>query len=85
MSPSPRKRRRRIGAAVAIFLAFAIGLGVGFGLDNLVWGAFAGLGAGALGWGLSFFFPGSETVMADVLDDDDRSGGLSSDGGFGDA
>ena len=82
---APRKRRRRrVGAAVAIFLAFAIGIGVTWGVDSLLWGTLAGLGAGALGWGLSFFFPGSEAVLADVLDDDDRGDGLSDDGGLGD-
>jgi hypothetical protein len=33
---------------------------------------------------LSFFFPGSEAVLADVLDDDDRGDGLSNDGNVGD-
>jgi MFS family permease len=82
----PRKRRRRrIGAAVAIFFAFAIGIGVTWGADSLLWGALAGLGTGALGWGMSFFFPGGEAVLAEVLDDDDRGEGLSDDGGLGDA
>jgi MFS family permease len=82
---APRKRRRRrVGAAVAIFLAFAIGIGIAWGADSLFWGALAGFGAGALGWGLSFFFPGSEAVLADVLDDDDRGDGLSNDGNVGD-
>jgi hypothetical protein len=80
----PRKRRRRIGAAIAIFLAFAIGIGVTWGADSLFWGALAGLGAGALGWGMSFFFPGSEVALAELADDDDRGDGLSDEGGLGD-
>lgn len=84
MAKPRRRRRRRIGAAVAIFLAFAIGIGVTWGADSLLWGVLAGLGTGALGWGISFFFPGSEAVLADVLDDDDRGEGLSDDGGLGD-
>ncbi|HEY7609291.1 MAG TPA: hypothetical protein VIF14_08680 [Alphaproteobacteria bacterium] len=84
--PRLRRRRRRIGAAVAIFFAFAIGIGVAWGADSLFWGTLLGLGTGALGWGISFFFPGSEAVLADVLDDDDDRGeGLSDDGGLGDA
>lgn len=82
----PRKRRRRrVGAAIAIILAFAIGIGVTWGADSLLWGALAGLGAGAVGWGMSFFFPGSEAVLADLVDDDDRGDGLSGDGGLGDS
>ncbi len=84
-APRKRRRRRRIGAAIAIFFAFAIGIGVTWGADSLLWGALAGLGAGALGWGVSFFFSGGEAVLADVLDDDDRGEGLSDDGGLGDA
>lgn len=42
-----------------------------------------------LGWTASFFFPGSEAVLSDVLDDgdrrDDRGDGLSDDGGLGDS
>jgi hypothetical protein len=34
---------------------------------------------------MSFFFPGGEAVLAEVLDDDDRGEGLSDDGGLGDA
>jgi MFS family permease len=83
--PRKRRRRRRIGAAVAIFFAFAIGIGVAWGADSVLWGALAGLGTGALGWGASLFFPGGEAVLADVLDDDDRGEGLSDDGGLGDA
>ena len=85
----PRKRRRRIGAAVAIFFAVAIGIGITWGADSLFWGALAGVGTGVLGWGASFFLPGSDAVLADVLDDDDRrddrGDGLSDDGGLGDA
>jgi hypothetical protein len=85
-APRKRRRRRRVGAAIAIFLAFAIGVGITLGADSLLWGALAGLGTGALGWGLSFFFPGSEAVLDDVLDDDDRrddrGDGLSDDGGL---
>jgi hypothetical protein len=78
---APRKRRRRrFGAVLAIALAFAIGIGVTWGADSLFWGTLAGLGAGALGWGLSFFFPGSEAVLADLADDEDRGDGLSGDG-----
>lgn len=87
--PRKRRRRRRIGAAVAIFFAFAIGIGIAWGADSLFWGALAGLGTGAFGWGMSFFFPGGEAVMADVLDDDDRrddrDDGLSDEGGLGDS
>lgn len=83
---APPRRRRRVGAAIAIALAFAIGIGVTWGADSLFWGSLAGLGAGALGWGLSFFFPGGEAVLADVLDDDDdRGDGLSDDAGLGDS
>jgi hypothetical protein len=87
MAKPRKRRRRRIGAAIAIFVAFAIGVGITLGADSLLWGALAGLGTGALGWGLSFFFPGSEAVLADVVDDDDdrrddRGDGLSDDGGL---
>lgn len=85
MAKPRKRRRRRIGAAVAIFFALAIGIGVTWGADSLLWGALAGLGTGALGWGVSFFFPGGEAVLAEVLDDDDRGDGLSDDGGLGDA
>ena len=85
-APSKRRRRRCFGAVIAIALAFAIGLSVTFGADSLLWGALVGLGAGALGWGLSFFFPGSEAVLADLVDDDDRGDGLSDEGsGLGDS
>lgn len=88
-APRKRRRRRRVGAAIAIFLAFAIGASITWGTDSLLWGTIAGLGAGAIGWGLSFFFPGSEALMADVLDDDDdrrddRGEGLSDGDGLGD-
>lgn len=79
-APRKRRRRRRVGTAIAIGLAFAIGIGIAWGADSLFWGALAGLGTGAFGWGLSFFFPGSEAVLADVVDDDDRGDGLSGDG-----
>jgi hypothetical protein len=89
MAKPRKRRRRRVGAAIAIFLAFAIGIGVTWGADSLFWGALAGLGAGAFGWGMSFFFPGGEAVLADELDDDDRrddrGDGLSDEGGLGDA
>jgi len=76
----PRRRwRRRIGAAIAIFLAFAIGIGVTWGADSLLWGALAGLGAGALSWGLGFFWPGGEAALAEADD------GLSDDLGLGDS
>ncbi len=85
----PRRRRRRIGAAIAIFVAFAIGIGIAWGADSVLWGAIAGLGTGVLGWTASFFFPGSEAVLSDVLDDGDRrddgGDGLSDDGGLGDS
>lgn len=81
----PRKRRRRVGAVIAIAVAFAIGIGITWGADSVLWGAIAGLGTGALGWTASFFFPGSEAVLSDVLDDDDRGESLSDDGGLGDA
>ncbi len=88
MAKPRKRRRRRVGAAIAIFFAFAIGLGVTLGADSLLWGALAGIGTGALGWGVSFFIPGGEAVLADVLDDDDRrddrGDGLSDDGGLGD-
>lgn len=88
--PRKRRRRRRLGAALAIFFAFAIGIGITWGADSLFWGALAGVGTGVLGWGASFFFPGSDAVLADVLDGDDdrrddRGDGLSDDGGLGDA
>jgi hypothetical protein len=84
MAKPRRRRRRRVGAAIAIFLAFAIGIGITWGSDSVLWGALAGLGAGAFGWGMSFFFPGSEAVLADELDDDDRGDGLSDGDGLGD-
>jgi len=80
MAPPRKRRRRRVGAAIAIALAFVIGLGVTWGADSLLWGVLAGLGVGAAAWGWSFLFPGSEAVLADVLDDDDRGDGLSGDG-----
>jgi len=88
---APRKRRRRrIGAAIAIFLAFAIGLGITLGTDSLLWGALAGIGAGGLGWGMGFFWPGGETTLAELEHDeeqarrrDDDDEGLSDDSSLG--
>ena len=74
-----RRRRRRIGAAIAIFLAFAVGAGMTLGTDSLLWGALAGLGAGALGWGAGWLFPGSDVMIADLADEE-RGDGLSDDG-----
>jgi hypothetical protein len=85
MAKPRKRRRRRVGAAIAIFLAFAVGATLTLGTDSLLWGTLAGLGVGALGWGVSSFFPGSEVVLADLADDDDdRGDGLSDDGGLGD-
>ena len=88
MAKPRKRRRRRVGAAIAIFFAFAIGLGVTLGADSLLWGALAGVGTGAFGWGMSFFFTGSEAVLADELDDDDgrddRGDRLSDGDGLGD-
>ncbi len=90
MAKPRKRRRRRRGAAIAIFLAFAAGIGIAWGADSLFWGVLAGIGTGAFGWGASFFFPGSDAVLADVLDDgddrrDDGGDGLSDEGGLGDA
>ena len=83
-APRKRKRRRRrVGAAIAIFLAFAVGATLTLGTDSVLWGALAGLGAGALGWGAGWLFPGSDVVLADLADED-RGDGLSDDGGLGD-
>lgn len=89
-----RTRRRQIGAAVAIFFALAATIGVSWGAENVLWGALAGLGTGALGWGLSFLGPAGDVVLTDTVDDDrehgdsgessDSGDGISSDGGIDD-